>query len=161
MPYVTANFDKRKQFNSAPFHTRFYSFSEDEKICIIPHDDGDLQVEELGQEATTNFSTTLFVAGGLDRYCHLIFKIGFHTCVSRTYNSTRCLTMYEHHCSQAIPSLRLLTFAVGCEACAAICCDCDLRKPRTQDIKNIFCFPEKRSRLRKIIITTNFGKSLF
>ena len=58
-------------------------------------------------------------------------KSGSHTCISRTHNNARCLTMYGHQCSQSIPVFatkagelatksHMLNF---CEACAAICCD--------------------------------------
>ena len=33
-------------------------------------------------------------------------KPGFNTRVSRTRNGARCLTIYEHQCSQALPTLR-------------------------------------------------------
>ena len=36
----------------------------------------------------------------------------------------------------------------GCEACAAICCDCDLWKPITQDTKKDFRSSGKQARLR-------------
>ena len=32
-------------------------------------------------------------------------KPGFNTCVSRTHNGARSLTIYKHQCSQALPSL--------------------------------------------------------
>ena len=45
-----------------------------------------------------------------------------------------------------------------CEAYAAICCDCDLQKPTTQDKKR---FPVLQKKRTKPKITTTFGKSLF
>ena len=62
--------------------------------------------------------------------------------------------MYGRHCSQAIPSfainvcvlatkLHMLNFY---EACAAICCDCDLREPITQDTK-IYSVLEKKAKI--------------
>ena len=52
------------------------------------------------------------------------------------------------------------TFAREYEGCAAICCDCDLWEPITQDTKDFLSF-EKRARLKTKDITTIFGKSLF
>ena len=48
-------------------------------------------------------------------------------------------------------------FARGCEACAAICCDCDLWKPITQNTKK-FLFSEKRARLRTKKYNNDFRK---
>ena len=50
------------------------------------------------------------------------------------------------------------TFARGCEACAAICCDCDLWKPITQDTKKIFCPPEKKSKAKNEKYNNDFRK---
>ena len=42
------------------------------------------------------------------------------------------------------------TFARGCEACAAICCDCNLWKPRTQYTEKIFCLSIKKSKVKEL-----------
>ena len=92
---------------------------------------------------------------------------GFHACVRTKHNAARCLTMYGHQCSQAIPvfaikacvlatKLHMLNF---CETCAAICCDCDLWEPIAQITKK-FLSSKKREKLKPKNITT-FGKSLF
>ena len=39
-------------------------------------------------------------------------------------------------------------FARACEACAAICCDCDLWKPTTQETDNNFRSPKKKSKAK-------------
>ena len=76
--------------------------------------------------------------------------------------------MYGHRCSQAILAFatkagvlstksHMLNF---CEACAAICCYCDLWEPITQDTKRFSVPRKKRARLKTKNITT-FGKALF
>ena len=89
---------------------------------------------------------------------------GSHTCVSRIHSGTRCIPIYGHQmlannlsfrnkklaCSHKSPTCRI--FLRGCEACAAICCYCDLWKPRMPNAEKIFCFPEKRARSRNNFI---------
>ena len=57
------------------------------------------------------------------------------------------------------------TFARGCKASAAICCDCDLRQPITQDTEKIFCPPKKRAwlktkHIRKVVIFISIPDAL-
>ena len=75
--------------------------------------------------------------------------------------------MYGHQLSQTIPPFAAKACEVAtkshmlnfCEACAAICCDCDLQKPTTRETKKIFC-PKKRANPKTKKITTTFGKLL-
>ena len=65
---------------------------------------------------------------------------------------TQRRAMYGHQLSQTIPPFAAKACEVAtkshmlnfCEACAAICCDCDLQKPTTRETKKIFC-PKKKS----------------
>ena len=60
------------------------------------------------------------------------------------------------------------TLVRGCEALAAICCDCNLWKPRTQYTKNIFWPPEKEqtkqqfynNNSRKVVISNSIPDAL-
>ena len=80
--------------------------------------------------------------------------------------------MYGRHCSQAIPAFAIQSCVLAtklhmlnfCEACAAICCHCDLREPITQGTKRFLSF-EKTAKLRtkqyngdfrKVVITTQY-----
>ena len=56
-------------------------------------------------KSSTNDTTTIRTAFRGTKLASLFsLKPGFHACVSRTHNGARCLTMYEHQCSQAIPT---------------------------------------------------------
>ena len=93
----------------------------------------------------------------------ILVKAGFHTCVSRTNNGARCLMIYGHWCSQAIPAFvtkacMLATkshMLISSEACAAICWDCDLWTQK------YFLPFKKKAKLKTKNINTTFGKSLF
>ena len=58
-------------------------------------------------------------------------KPGFHTCVSRTHNNARCLTMYGHQWSQSIPAFATKACEVAtkshvlnfCEGLRGLCRD--------------------------------------
>ena len=53
-------------------------------------------------------------------------------------------------------------FQRGCEVCAAMRCDCDLWKPRTQDTKIFSVFRKKeQNQGTRNFITTTVGESLF
>ena len=60
------------------------------------------------------------------------------------------------------------TFARGCKACAAICCDCNLWKPKMQFAEKIFCPPKKWAKqktkknndFRKVIISDQIPDAL-
>ena len=66
---------------------------------------------------------------------------------------SRC--MDRHHCSQAIPAFATKPCVLAaksyrlnfCEACAVICCDCDLWEPITQDTKRFSVLRKKRAKL--------------
>ena len=62
----------------------------------------------------------------------------------------------KHACSQK--SRACWTFARGCEACAAICCDCNLWKPRTQYTEKIFCHSIKKSKTKELFYNSSFRK---
>ena len=83
------------------------------------------------------------------------------------HNGTQCLSMYRHHSSQVIPAFamkacvlatksRMLNF---CDACAAICGNCNLRELIMQVTKT-FSVCQKKQRSKQINITMTFGKSL-
>ena len=59
-------------------------------------------------------------------------------------------------------SLRARNKVANVELLRGICCDCDLKKPTTQEKKRFFCLPKKKSKAKnqKKLMTT-FGKSLF
>ena len=96
-----------------------------------------------------------------------LIKAGFHTCVCRTHNVSRCLSMYGQHCSQAISAFAIKACELAtkshmlnfCEACVAICCDCDLWSPIIQDTKRFSVLRKKRAKLKTK--NTTFEKSLF
>ena len=55
-------------------------------------------------------------------------KPGFHTCVSRTHNSARCLKMYGHQWSQAITAFATKACDLAKKShmlnfCEGLCCD--------------------------------------
>ena len=99
-----------------------------------------------------------------------VLKPGFHTCVCRTFSSARCLSIYctnaHKQCqpSQQKPassqkSRTCWTFTRGCEAWAAICCDCNQWKPRTQCTKQkIFSNLPKKSKAKKNFYSNDFRK---
>ena len=100
------------------------------------------------------------------KFCKV--KPGFHACVRTKHNAARCLTMYGHQCSQAIPvfaikacvlatKLHMLNF---CEACAAICCYCDLWEPITK-VKTLFFFFEKKEQNSKQKIQQRLSESRY
>ena len=98
----------------------------------------------------------------------LLVKAGFNTCVSRTRNNGRCLSIYRHQCSQAVPAFATKACVLAtkshmlnfCEACVAICCECDLWQPIMQVTKR-FSVRKKSKTQNKKNITTTSGKSLF
>ena len=55
-------------------------------------------------------------------------------------------------------SCTCLTFPRGCEACAAICCEYNLLKPRKQKAKITFCFPEQKSKTKEQFNNNKFRK---
>ena len=81
----------------------------------------------------------------------IIIKAGFHACVSSTYNSTRCLSMSGHQCSQAISVFATKACVLAtkshmlnfCKAYATICCDCDLWEPIRRTQKDFLSFEQK------------------
>ena len=101
-----------------------------------------------------------------------VIKPGFHTCVNRTHNVARCLSMYGHHCSQAIPAfaikacvlatkLHMLNF---CEGLRGLCRDMLwLWSIETNNARNKkrFSVLRKKIKAKNKKITTTFGKSLF
>ena len=95
-----------------------------------------------------------------------MLKAGFHTCVSRTHNGARCLTMYGHQCLQAIISFAIKACVLAtkshmlnfCEVCTAICCDWDLWKPITQDTKIFSVVRKERANLRTKKCNDDFRK---
>ena len=72
-------------------------------------------------------------------------------------------------CSQAIPTFAIKTCVLAkkshmfniCEACAAMCCDCDLWEPITQDKRDFLSFKKKsqgqnkkyNNNFRKVVIS--------
>ena len=99
----------------------------------------------------------------------VILKAGFLACVSRRHKSARYLSTYTHQCSQSISALQqkpacsqksctCWTFVSGCKACATICCDCDLCKPKTQYTENIFCLADKKSKTKELFWKNSFRK---
>ena len=96
-----------------------------------------------------------------------LLKSGFSACVSGTHNGARCLPMYRHHCSQAIPSFAIRPCMLAtkshmlnfCETCAAICCD--LSKLITQDTRKFSVLRKKEQSSKQNNMATTFGKSLF
>ena len=100
-------------------------------------------------------------------------KPGFNTCVSRTHNGTRCLTIYEHQCSQALPSLGNKSLRARNKLAHVELLRGDARpvpryavtvtykNPTAQKTKNIFLRFEKKSKAKAKNIMTTFGKSLF
>ena len=99
-------------------------------------------------------------------------KPGFHTCVSRTHNGTRCLMMYGHQWSQSIPvfatkacelatKLHMLNF---CEGLRGLCRDMlwlwPIETNNPKNNKNVL-FSQKKAKPKTKKITTTFGKSLF
>ena len=104
----------------------------------------------------------------LVRQAYKCKKPGFHTCVSRTHNGARCLTMYEHQWSQAISSFakkpassHVLNFYEGLRG---LCRDMLwLWSIETNNAKNkeYFLFCKKKSKPKTKKILTTFGKSLF
>ena len=91
---------------------------------------------------------------------------GFHTCVSRMHNNARCLTMYGHQWSQAIPAFAtkpcvLATKSHMLNFCESLCCDVLwLWSIETNNARNKNDFLS-RAKPKAKIITTTFGKSLF
>ena len=98
--------------------------------------------------------------------CSVVKAAGFHTCVSRTHSGTRCLSMYGHHCSQPIPALAIKTCVLAtkshmlnfCEACAAMCCDCDLLEPITQGTTRFSVLRKKKSKAKNKKCNNDFQK---
>ena len=82
--------------------------------------------------------------------------VSIHLLAGRTtaLDALRCMGTNAHKQSQpsqqkpacSQQSRTCWSFARGCEACAAICCGCDLWEPITQDTKQIFCPSEKKSK---------------
>ena len=90
-------------------------------------------------------------------------KAGFHTCVSITHNGTRCLLIYGHQYSQAIPVFatkpcvlttksHMLNF---CKGLRSLCRDMQWLWPMGTDNTG------KKAREQTKNITTTFGKLLF
>ena len=52
-------------------------------------------------------------------------------------------------------------FARRCKACAAICCDCNLWKPRTQYTEKIVVRRKNRARSKNQFLTMTLGKLYF
>ena len=81
------------------------------------------------------------------------------------HNGARCLSMYEHHCSQAISAFATKACVVAtkshmlnfCEVCAAMCCDCDLWKPIMQETKR-FSVLRKKSKAQNKNSNRDFRK---
>ena len=96
-------------------------------------------------------------------------KAGIHTCVSSTHNGARCLSMYEHQCSQTIPAFAIKACALAtkshmlnfCRGLCAICRECDLWKLITQVTKRFSVLRKKEQCSKQRNTTTTFGKSLF
>ena len=103
------------------------------------------------------------------------FKAGFHTCVSRMHNGARCLSMYGHHCSQAIPafaiSLRARNKVAHVELLRGLCRDMLWLWPVGTDNaghKKIFCLPKKEqsseqkkyNAFRKVVISNSILDAL-
>ena len=102
-------------------------------------------------------------------------KPGFHTRVNRTHNNARCLSIHGHQCPKLIPAFavkaclletksHMLNF---CEASAAICCDCDMWEPITQDTNRFSVFRKKSSKaqnkkhdFRKVVIFNSIPDAL-
>ena len=102
----------------------------------------------------------------------LCLKPGFHTCVSRTHNSARCLKMHGHQCSQAITTFATKACELAtksymlnfCEGLRDLCRDILWLWPIETDYakhKKYFLSCKKRAKLKTKNITTTFGKSLF
>ena len=78
------------------------------------------------------------------------------------------LSRHGHQCSRTIPAFATIACVLApklhmlnfCEACAAICCYCNIWELIIQDTKKIFCPLKKRAKLKTKAITA-FGKSLF
>ena len=94
-----------------------------------------------------------------DFLCYI--KPGFHTCVSRTHNSARCLTTYGHQCSQAIPAFAIKPCVLAtkshmlnfCEACASMCCDCDRWDFRSSEKRAKLKTKKCNNDFRKVVIS--------
>ena len=96
-------------------------------------------------------------------------KPGFHTCVSRTHNGAQCLSVYGHHCSQAIPAfaskacelatkLHMLNF---CEEMRGLCRNVWWLRPiETNNARNKkdFLCSEKKSQAKNKKDGNNFRK---
>ena len=93
--------------------------------------------------------------------CH---KAWFPYMCCRTHNGAWCLSIYGHQShkqfqpSQQKPACSQQSCT--CWSFARGCCGGDLWEPITQDTKNIFCPPEKKSKAKDKNIATTFGKSL-
>ena len=96
------------------------------------------------------------------------FKTGFHTCVSKTLNSARCLSMFGHQCSQAIPAfttkacvLAHVELLRGDARLVPRCAGTATYGNRERSIQKRFSvLRQKRARPRKYLITMSFRKSI-
>ena len=120
------------------------------------------------------FVSLLYLRCGNDMFLRLVY-----TCVSKTHNSTRYLSMYGHHFSQAIPAFTIKACELAtkshmfnfCKTCAAICCDCDLWEPITKETKRFSVLRKKEqeqsskqkkynSDFRKVVISNSIPDAL-
>ena len=74
---------------------------------------------------------------------------------------TPMLTSNPSHRNKGCELATMLHMLNFCEACATICCDCDLWEPIKQVTKKISVLQKKVQSSKQKNVTTTFGKSLF
>ena len=114
----------------------------------------------------------LSLTNTLNESCLASLKPGFHTCVSRTHNGARCLTMYGHQSTQTITAFATKACEVAtkshmlnfCEGLRGLCRDMLWLWSIETNIarkKKVSVLRKKRAKLKTKKIATTFGKSLF
>ena len=114
-----------------------------------------VSIDTLGYNTLSNYQ----------RLAPARIKPGFHTCVSRTHNGARCLTMYEHQWSQAITAFAIkacklmLIIARRVPRCSVTV---TYRNQQRRTQKRFSVLRKKEQILKaKKNVTTTFGKSWF